>query len=256
LVDSIGINKIPPGVWYKTDSVGVGIYPVLSDSITVSYTAFLLPSLEKVDGAESITQLLSTTMAGWQAALPKLTAGSSARIYIPSGLAFGQFQHDSIPPNSNLLYKVNLKSVKGTHLKSDVQLITSYLGLIADELATVTDSVFSDPSGIQYYYDTLYQNNPRPTYSSSIRVYCTGGIMGSDSLFLKKTDSTSTKTDTTLYLKDQVAAWKIILPKITEGSTVTFFVPSGYGYGSTAVGTQIPANSNLTYQVKIIKVNN
>lgn len=251
IANGIAATKILPGIWYAFDSVGTGLYPVLSDSITVSYAAFLLPSLKKVDSAKSITALLSTTMAGWQAALPMFTVGSSGRIYIPSGLAFGQFQHDSIPPNSNLLYKIELLAVKGTKLQSDVQSIDTYLGLIADSLATENYTVVDHPSGIRYYYDTLYQGNAHPSYSSSITVNCTGRIMGSKSLFLNA-------TDTTLLLKNQMAAWKIVLtlPQITEGSTVTFYVPSGYGYGSSAVGTKIPANSNLTYQVKIIKVNN
>ena len=57
-------------------------------------------------------------------------------------------------------------------------------------------------------------------------------------------------TDATLVLKDQITALKMIMPNITVGTNVTIYVPSGYGYG--AFGTDnIPANSNLVYQVKL-----
>jgi FKBP-type peptidyl-prolyl cis-trans isomerase len=47
--------------------------------------------------------------------------------------------------------------------------------------------------------------------------------------------------------------WLLILPKLTRGSLVTIYSPSGYAYGtsSSSDGTTLPANSNMIYDMKV-----
>jgi FKBP-type peptidyl-prolyl cis-trans isomerase len=234
------------------DSLGVGIYPALSDSVKISYSAWLIPSMEKVDTSQNLTVLLSTAISGIQLCLPSFPVGSHGRIYTPSGLAFGAISHSTpagytIPANSNLLYKIKVISSVGTKLTSDVAAIDSYLGLIADSLISKQITVIDDASGIRYSVNTP-GTGASPTLQDFVTVTYTGNLLGRDSLFA------NVATPTKLALKDQIAAWKIILPKLSEGAVITLYVPSGYGFGSAST-TQIPAYSNLVYQLKLIKVN-
>lgn len=250
--NNITATKLSNGVWYVVDSVGVGIYPALSDSVKISYSTSLIPALQKVDTAHNLTVLLSSTISGIQLCLPSFPVGSRGRIYTPSGLAFGAVTHNSstnytIPANSNLLYNIKVTSAAGTKLASDVAAIDSYLGLIADSLISKQITVIDDASGIRYSINTL-GTGASPTLQDMVTVSYTGNLLGRDSLFA------NVATPVKIALKDQIAAWKIILPKLNEGVVITLYVPSGYGYGNAST-TQIPAYSNLVYQLKLIKVN-
>ena len=250
--NGITATKVLPGAWYTLDTVGLGIFPALSDSIKISYSAWLLPGMTKVDTAKNITFLLSSTIAGMQLTLPSFTVGSYGRLYVPSGLAFGAVAHSTvadytIPPNSNLLYKIKLVKAFGPKLANDSTQISNYLGSIADLLLNQQISVIYDPTGIRYSIDTV-GTGPTPTLQDFVTVRYKGNLLGSDALF------TNVTTPTKIALKDQIVAWKIILPKIKEGSSITLYVPSGYGFGSAST-TSIPAYSNLVYQIKLLKVN-
>jgi len=243
LQQNIVATKLPNGVWYVIDTPAIGFYPVLTDSIQISYEARLIPSLDKIDAVSRRNVLLSSVISGWQLTLPRFTVGSSGRLFVPSGLAFGATSYvpkngvSNYPPNSNLLFYIKILGVIGTRLSSDVAAIDAYLGAAV---------VLKDPSGIRYSYDSSGFGK-KPVLTDSIEVTYTGKILNADSTFANKSNAV-------VSLKDQVPAWKIILPKIKEGDSVTMYVPSGYGYGSAFVTPQIPANSNLQYNVTLIKV--
>ncbi|MCU0369158.1 MAG: FKBP-type peptidyl-prolyl cis-trans isomerase [Cyclobacteriaceae bacterium] len=54
-------------------------------------------------------------------------------------------------------------------------------------------------------------------------------------------------------------AFQVGLPKLPEGSKATLYIPSGLGFGTDALtsgGITVPANSNLIYEVELVKVFN
>jgi FKBP-type peptidyl-prolyl cis-trans isomerase len=245
---NITATKVNSGIWYHIDSIAEGIYPVLSDSVKISYSAWLIPSMTKVDSSASLTALLSTVISGWQLGLPRFPTGSKGSLFIPSGLAFGVSSHGSVPPNSNLYYKIKLNNVNGTHYASDTTAIAAYIGAILDSLVLSKIKVIKDPSGIRYSYDSSgITSNVKADLSKSIEVSVTGNVLNSKSFFINA-------SDTMMTLNKQITAWKIILPKIKEGGRVTIYVASGYGYGSVTPPFLIPTNSNLVYQIVLKRV--
>jgi len=240
-------TKVNSGYWYVIDTLGNGLYPVLSDSVTISYTAKLIPSLQVVDyAAPAPTVLLSGAISGLQQGLLLFPTTSVGRLYIPSGLAFGVTPHNQIPPNANLLYEVKLISVKGTRFTSDISTIDSYLQ--TNSIAAKQDTL----SGIRYIInaiDSTRTNPPKPGPNDLITVTYTERLLNADTLIA------SVSTPIKFALKDQTTSWRIMLPKyLAEGSTMTIYTPSGYGFGSS-VQPNIPANSNLVFVVTLIKVN-
>ncbi len=232
--------KINTGLWYSIDELGLGVFPALSDCVTVAYTARLIPSLGEVDHVDSTTVLLSGAISGFQQALILFPSDSHGELYIPSGLAFGASEYKGIPPNSNLLYEVKLIRVRGTRLTNDITTINSYLS---------TNSIVaqSDPSGIQYTVDTTGVTGQMPILADSILVTYTEKILNADTV-------TNVNTPLKIALKDQVTGWRIMLPKyLAEGAKMVMYTPSGYAYGSSVIAG-IPANSNLVYEINLIKV--
>jgi FKBP-type peptidyl-prolyl cis-trans isomerase len=240
--NGIQATKINAGVWYGIDDLGLGIFPVLSDSVTISYTAKLIPSLTEVDNVASTTVLLSGAISGFQQALILFPNESSGRLYLPSGLAFGTSAHKGIPPNANLLYEVKLIGVRGTRLASDTSAIYSYL-----QNSNIYNT-HQDPSGIRYSIDTTATTGQKPSINDSVLVTYTKQILNADTLV------TAVTSPVKLALKDQVTAWRIMLPTyVAEGSKIILYTPSGYAYGSSVVAG-IPTNSNLVYNIDLIKV--
>jgi FKBP-type peptidyl-prolyl cis-trans isomerase FkpA len=246
--NKIDAAKTPEGVWYVIDDVGLGVYPVLSDSVKISYTAWDIQSSVRFNSSPALTKLLSSAISGLQIGLPRFPAGSYGRLYVPSGLGYGTTGNDSIPSNKNLLFKIKLLSTVGNRFPSDTSAIRSYINLIVDSLSRNKIAVHNI-GGVHYSYDTLGDNASYPSLSDSIDVNYKGNILNSKSFFVNA-------SNTTLVLKNQITAFKLVLPKISVGATATIYVPSGYGYGSVLnpPDTTIAPNSNLIYQVKLIKV--
>ena len=107
-----------------------------------------------------------------------------------------------------------------------------------------------DDSGIRYTIDAIDSTaTTKPGTDDLITVTYTEKILTADTLI------TAVDTPTKIALKDQVTAWRLMLPKyVAKGTKITMYVPSGYAYGS--FGKEgIPTNSNLEYVVTLIKIN-
>jgi FKBP-type peptidyl-prolyl cis-trans isomerase len=252
---NITATKLPAGLWYEIDSLALGVYPVLTDSVILSYSTKLIPTLVRVDSSASLTVLLSSAIAGIQLGLQNFPAGSSGRLYVPSGLAFGASSKTGsnanfeIPPNANLLYRIKLLSVKqyvGTQLYNDQAAITAYINSIADSLAVLSIGVIIDPSGLRYSVDSSQTVSPHATLKDSVSITYSAKILNANTFV-------TNDTTVNVMLQNQITGWRILIPKIPQGANATLYIASGYGYGGAST-TKIPANSNLVYQLKLNKV--
>jgi len=247
------------GIWYTIDTVGLGVYPVVSDSVEIEYEIFDIPDLNLLYTSPRVgtktfkLTLLSSVLAGLQAGLPRFPTESYGRVYVPSGLAFGTTgnPYSNVLPNTNLLFKIKVVKTKGTHFAMDTASVVNYLNTIGGSLLEQKIVVIKDPTGIRYWYDTLYADSLKPNLvdHQMINVSYIGKVLNAVHAF----DSAA---NINVDLTKQITAWKIILPQITKGSTVTMYVESGYGYGSLLQppDTTITVNSNLIYRVTINKV--
>lgn len=103
------------GLKYVVITEGTGKTPSATDAVTVHYTGILTDGTEfdsSVSRGEPITFPLNRVIAGWTEGLQQMKEGGVAVFYIPSGLAYGeQGAPGAIPPNSDLIFKVQLFSV-------------------------------------------------------------------------------------------------------------------------------------------------
>jgi FKBP-type peptidyl-prolyl cis-trans isomerase len=53
-----------------------------------------------------------------------------------------------------------------------------------------------------------------------------------------------------------IQGWDIIMPKLKVGSKATIFIPAEYGYGSSGIGTVIPPNASLVYEIEVKEILN
>ncbi len=119
--NSISAIKDKTGIRYVITQLGTGSTPNLYSKVKINYTGKLFSTgIVFFTGSNAPSNTFDSRVInylnGFQAALPKLPAGSKATVYIPSGLGFGAQSFTSgsvsIAANSNLIYEIELVSVE------------------------------------------------------------------------------------------------------------------------------------------------
>jgi peptidylprolyl isomerase len=115
--DSTRIQTTSSGLKYVIIEEGSGEKADSNDIVTVHYSGYL-ENGDKFDSSverdEPITFSLGTgqVIPGWEEGLSLLNAGSKAKFFIPPQLAYGERDMGVIPPNSTLIFDVELVEVK------------------------------------------------------------------------------------------------------------------------------------------------
>ncbi len=101
------------GVYYKILKEGKGNQVKLSDTVVVRYKGMLLnSSVFDETKNEPASFPLSRLIKGWQLGLVNCRQGGSIRLVIPSPLAYSIRNLGKIPPNSVLVFDVDVEAVK------------------------------------------------------------------------------------------------------------------------------------------------
>lgn len=111
--NNIQAVKHQTGLYYQIVNPGIGENPTLADSVTVHYKGFLT-SGQQFDGttASPATFLLGQLILGWQIGIPLVKEGGEILLVVPSSLGYGSSAVGPIPPNSVLVFNVELVDVK------------------------------------------------------------------------------------------------------------------------------------------------
>lgn len=95
--------------------VGTGKAVVATDSVTVHYTGWLATDGtvfdSSVERGQPATFPLSGVIQGWQEGIPGMQVGGKRRLVIPADLAYGPQGNSGIPPNSALVFEVELINI-------------------------------------------------------------------------------------------------------------------------------------------------
>lgn len=115
---------IPPQPFTITDlRVGTGDEAVNGKSLTVHYALWFF-SLTGVDNKGTLVQTsvggspfpftlgAGSVIRGWDQGLVGMKAGGVRRLIVPPELAYGTTGNGPIPPNTNLVFEVELLSVQ------------------------------------------------------------------------------------------------------------------------------------------------
>lgn len=109
-----GVMVTPSGLQYEVIVEGSGEKPVASDDVRVHYEGTLIDGTvfdSSYARGEPIEFNLSMVIPGWTEGVQLMTEGSTYRFVIPSELAYGSGGAGTIPPNSVLIFKVELISI-------------------------------------------------------------------------------------------------------------------------------------------------
>lgn len=107
-----GIVTLPSGLQYEIITEGNGPKPGITDKVKCHYEGTLVNGQvfdSSIKRGEPAVFGVNQVIAGWVEALQLMPVGSKWKLYIPSGLAYGERgAGDMIGPNSTLIFEIEL----------------------------------------------------------------------------------------------------------------------------------------------------
>jgi FKBP-type peptidyl-prolyl cis-trans isomerase FklB len=111
-----GVKTTVSGLQYKVIKEGNGAQPKSTDTVTVNYRGTLIDGTEfdsSYKRGQPASFPVGGVIKGWSEALQLMKTGSKYQLFIPPSLAYGEHSPSpTIPPNSALLFEVELMSVQ------------------------------------------------------------------------------------------------------------------------------------------------
>lgn len=114
----LDIDTTALGVYYITDSIGNGTYPEVGDTCVVKYTgSFMDGSIFDTSGENTWEYVLGAegVIDGWNDGTSVIDEGGSAFLIIPSELGYGETGAGNIPPNTTIVFSVEMVEIKPLH---------------------------------------------------------------------------------------------------------------------------------------------
>ncbi len=109
-----GMKVLPSGLQYKVLKAGDGPSPAATDTVKTHYHGTFINGEvfdSSVERGEPIEFPVNGVIKGWTEALQLMKVGDKWQLFVPSDLAYGPEGQGPIPPNSVLVFEVELLGV-------------------------------------------------------------------------------------------------------------------------------------------------
>ncbi|MBT0652104.1 FKBP-type peptidyl-prolyl cis-trans isomerase [Geomobilimonas luticola] len=110
-----GVTTLPSGLQYAVLKEGDGPRPQASDRVKVNYRGTLVDGTEfdsSFGPSGPATVRVDDVIKGWTEALQLMKTGAKWQLFVPAELAYGTRQFGRIPPNSTLIFEVELLAIE------------------------------------------------------------------------------------------------------------------------------------------------
>jgi FKBP-type peptidyl-prolyl cis-trans isomerase len=110
-----GVRTLPRGLQYKVLTEGSGKTPKAADKVTVNYRGIFINGTEFDSShkrGKPATFQLDKVIPGWMEALQIMKEGSKWQLFVPPELGYGERGGGPVPPNSTLIFEIELISVE------------------------------------------------------------------------------------------------------------------------------------------------
>jgi FKBP-type peptidyl-prolyl cis-trans isomerase FklB len=110
-----GVVTLPDGLQYKVITEGTGAMPTPNDTVSVNYRGTFINGTEfdsSYKHGQPAQFPVTGVIHGWTEALLQMKAGSKWQLFVPADLAYGERGRPGIPPDSTLIFDVELLSIQ------------------------------------------------------------------------------------------------------------------------------------------------
>lgn len=109
-----GVHSTASGLQYQVIKEGTGATPTDNDTVKCHYVGTLINGEKfdsSVDRGQPAEFPVKGVIPGWTEALKLMKVGSKMKLFIPPNLAYGAQGRPGIPPNSALIFEVELLDI-------------------------------------------------------------------------------------------------------------------------------------------------
>ena len=229
--------------WWVIEAGAVDLdSPKPTDTVTVHYTGWLEDGTKfdsSVDRGQPATFLLNRVIRGWTEGLGRMKSGGKYKFRIPAHLAYGSRGRPSIPPDSTLIFDVELIDIMDY---AKVPPMEQLPGNPVTGEATTSDSGLS-------WYDMTHGSGDQPAgATSTVEVHYTGWLNDGT-----KFDSSVDRGQTISFpLNGVIAGWTEGVSSMKVGGKRKLIIPSNLGYGPNGMPPVIPGGATLVFDVELI----
>jgi peptidylprolyl isomerase len=246
-------TKLESGIQYVVLARGQtgGTSPTPADEVKLHYEGRLLDGTvfdSSYARGEPVVFNLGGLIQGWVEVLQLMKPGDTWQVLIPSALAYGETGSPmgGIPPNSDLVFKIELQKVYGVQ--------TSDTAAWAKHVPWNSDSADVKKTGSGLEYVVLASGDPagpliRP--QDDVRVWYEGRLTSGEVF-----DSAYARGQAAVFPAGRlIPGWVEALQLMRPGDHWLIRVPSALGYGSAGTpGGPIPPDADLLFELAIADV--
>jgi FKBP-type peptidyl-prolyl cis-trans isomerase len=237
-------EQSPTGLerWVITEGDTGGASPTPANIVKVHYTGWLEDGTKfdsSVDRGEPSTFPLNRVIRGWTEGVSGMKVGEKCKFRIPANLAYGSRGRPSIPPNSTLIFDVELLDI------IDYAKVPPMEQLPGD---AVTGDISTSDTGLQWY-DIVEGDGETPESSAStVEVHYTGWLTDG-TMF----DSSVKRGQTIEFpLNGVIPGWTEGVGSMKVGGKRKLIIPADLGYGAAGAGGVIPGGATLIFDVELV----
>jgi peptidylprolyl isomerase len=231
--------KTATGLQVLLQQASDGDQPMKGDKVSVHYTGRLTDSTifdSSVSRSTPFEFVLGQgqVIKGWDEGIAMLKVGEKAQFTIPPALGYGERGSGIIPPNSTLVFDVELVSIvqRGSR-PYDVK-----------GLDTITT-----PSGLQYVM-VQQGNGTKVKPGMKVKVHYSGYLLNGD-----KFDSSVDRgqpIELTVGKRQVIQGWEEGLALLSVGDRAKLVIPYQLAYGEAGRAPLIPPKATLIFDVEIV----
>lgn len=230
------------GLKYKVTELGKGRKVEVGDKVTAHYTGRLTNGV-KFDSSKDRNQPFSFTVGagmvirGWDEGFALLNIGDKALFTIPPAIAYGERNMGTIPPNSTLVFEVEV-----------IDAVTPVKPKAFDVKGKDT---LTTASGLRYIM-VSQGTGVKAEAGKTVDVHYTGYLMDG-----KIFDSSIERGDPISFPLGQkmvIPGWEEGIALMKVGDKIRLIIPSELGYGANGAGGVIPPNATLVFDVELMNV--
>lgn len=227
------------GLKYIDKVVGDGELPQKGDKVKVHYTGTLEDGT-KFDSSRDRNRPFEFPLGagrvikGWDEGLATMRVGGQRQLIIPSDLGYGSRAAGKIPPNSTLIFDVELLEIIKQFKDTDFDLPGKEIVL---------------DSGLRLI-EHIKGKGDNPQAGQKVTVHYSGFLQTGT-----KFDSSHDRGTPFEFVLGQgqvIKGWDEGISQLKKGGKSTLIIPPDLGYGERGAGGVIPPNATLLFEVELV----